>query len=242
MGRFERDIRKKFKSEANSAGKRCVKFDDWQKSNAADLVAFSARTESESGGAKVRTRRAGWLTAALLAIFLVVAAALAAVFLLPEGGMQDITDNSEGGFPSDSVASERALTEKELASIAAEYPFIAGISADMSGTMACGEGGIPLLAVIAVSTEHAGGTDIVFRIEYNGGCDFAYKKQYSLLPESAEAGDYSVTWGEASETVTADGDNITLYKVNGGAGVLYIEVECDEDCTAYMLDLIAGGG
>lgn len=44
--------------------------------------------------------RAGWLTAALLAIFLVVAAALAAVFLLPEGGMQDITDNSEGGaFP-----------------------------------------------------------------------------------------------------------------------------------------------
>ena len=159
--------------------------------------------------------RAGWLTAALLAIFLVVAAALAAVFLLPEGGMQDITDNSEGGFPSDSVASERALTEKELASIAAEYPFIAGISADMSDTMACGEGGIPLLAVIAVSTEHAGSTDIVFRIEYNGGCDFAYKKQYSLLPESAEAGDYSVTWGEASETVTADGDNITLYKVNG---------------------------
>ena len=36
-------------------------------------------------------------------LIMVVAAALAAVFLLPEGGMQDITDNSEGGFPSDSA-------------------------------------------------------------------------------------------------------------------------------------------
>lgn len=242
MGRFERDIRKKFKSEAHSAGKRCVKFDDWQKSNSADLVAFSVRTESESGGAKVRTRRAGWLTAALLAIFIVVVAALAVVFLLPDGGMQDITDNTGGGVPSDSVTVVRALTEEEMASIAAEYPFIAGISADMGGTMACGEGGVPLLASIAVSTEYGGCTDIIFRIEYNGGCDFAYKKLYFSLPESSAAGDYSVTWGEAEETVAAGGDNTTLYKVSGGGGELYIEVECAEDCTAYILDLIAGGG
>lgn len=241
MGRLERDIRKKFKSEARSTGSRCVKFDDWQKNNAAGLVAFSARTESESGGAKVRTRGAGWLTAALLAIFIVVAAALAVVFLLPEDGMHDITNNAGEGVPSDSVTAVRALTEEEMASIAAEYPFIAGISADMGGTMACGEGDVPLLASIAVSTEYAGGTDIIFRIEYNGGCDFAYKKQYSSLSESSAAGDYSVTWGEAEETVAADGDNTTLFKVSGGAGELYIEAECGEDCTAYILDLIAGG-
>lgn len=242
MGRFERDIRKKFKSEARGAGNRCVKFCEWKKSNAADLVAFSARTDSESGGARVRTRRTVWLTAALLAIFLVVAAALAAVFLLPDGGRQDMTDNEGGGFPSDSVASERALTEDELASITAEYPFISDICADVSGTMTCGENGAPLLAVIVVSTEYGGGTDMVFRIQYNAGCDFAYKEQYSSLSETAAAGDYSVAWGKVAESDLAAINNKTLYLVSGGARELYIEAECNEDCTAYVLGLIAGGG
>ena len=230
MGRFERKIQKKLKSEVEN-------FDVWFEKNQDKLPGFANNTTTEKeqkSDVKVKTRKA-WL---IPAAFLFAAICIVLCFLpLMLGDGSDLPQ-TPAHFGDESVY-ERVLEDSEKQKVFEEYPFLYELT--YTGGAKLVKADDESLVFIIMSCELETVTDYYFvtvQFEYNPYYEFLSKHTYENLQQQTEINGYSVRY----DLLGLDADELNWYRMltekNGQK--IYWEIHCFEESITEFIDLILG--
>ena len=230
MGRFERKIQKKLKSEVEN-------FDVWFEKNQDKLPGFANNTTTEKeqkSDVKVKTRKA-WL---IPAAFLFAAICIVLCFLpLMLGDGSDLPQTP--AHFGDEAVYEAAMDQTDQQTILQDNPFLSKLTYTDGAKLLKTEDDSLVFAVMSGEFETV--TDYYFvtvQIEYNSYYDFLSKQSYESLQQRTEINGYSVQY----DLLGLDADELNWYRMltekNGQK--IYWEIHCFEESITEFIDLILG--